>query len=696
MTKIGYPIIVLVSSLIIACHPQNPPTEPTNALIEETSPYLLQHAHNPVDWHPWGEEALAQAQEESKLMIVSIGYAACHWCHVMEHESFEDSAVAALMNEHFVSIKVDREERPDVDQVYMEAAQLMNGRGGWPLNAITLPDGRPVFAGTYLPKNQWISLLEQIQRSYEREPDRLETIATQVTEGIRSTEAFVPADADVTYEASLLDDLFQTWQPAFDLKQGGNQGAPKFPMPVNQQFLMQYAYYTGHDEARRFVELTLDRMADGGIYDHLGGGFARYATDDAWRVPHFEKMLYDNAQLVSLYCQAYQFVGKPRYQRVVYETLDFIAREMTSDEGAFYSSLDADSEREEGKFYVWTAAEIDQLLGEESELFRAYYHVTAQGNWEEGKNVLYVDQSDSAFAEEHGMSTTALEQKLEQGRHTLRQARSKRVRPGLDDKSLTAWNALMLNGYVDAYRAFGEPSFLEAALKNAQWLKAKVIHEDGTMTRNYKAGQATIAAFLDDYSFVIAAFINLYQATFDESWLHQAHQLQEYALQHFYDDNSGLFYYTSHEHPALIARKKETSDNVIPASNSVMAKNLYQLGLLLYEDAYADKAKTMLAQVRQNLKGYPAFYANWASLLGQLVHQPYEVAIVGRDYATKREELDHRYLPNTLLLGGEDEGSLTLLENKLIPGQTTIYVCQEKVCQLPVVETEKAVQQILP
>ena len=696
MTNTGYLLIALASLLVATCHPKNPPQEPTNALIHETSPYLQQHAHNPVDWQPWGEEALAQAQEENKLMIVSIGYAACHWCHVMEHESFEDSAVAALMNEHFVSIKVDREERPDVDQVYMEAAQLMNGRGGWPLNAITLSDGRPVFAGTYLPKNQWMSLLEQIQQSYEQEPDRLETIASQVTEGIRSTEAFVTTDTELTYEASLLDSLFRTWQPTFDLKQGGNQGAPKFPMPVNQQFLMQYAYYTGSAEARQLVELTLDRMADGGIYDHLGGGFARYATDDAWRVPHFEKMLYDNAQLVSLYSQAYQFMNKPRYRQVVYETLDFVARELTSDEGAFYSSLDADSEGEEGAFYVWTAAEIDEILGKEANLFRAYYSISTEGNWEKGKSILYADQPDSLFAERHNLPVTILREKLAQSRQKLYQVRAKRVRPGLDDKSLTAWNALMLNGYVDAYRTFGDSTFLEAALKNAHWLKNTVINQEGAMTRNYKEGTTTIDAFLDDYSFVISAFINLYQATFDSAWLQRARQLQEYALEHFYDAESGLFYYTSHEHPKLIARKRETSDNVIPASNSVMANNLYKLGLLFYEESYVTKAKVMLAQVQQDLKKYPAFYAHWASLLTQLVHQPYEVAIVGDDYATKRKELDQEYLPNALLLGGDSEGELALLNNKLIPGQTTIYVCQEKICQLPVVETKKAIQQIIP
>ena len=688
--------LLLIVLSLTGCSQPKTPDEPTNALIYETSPYLQQHAHNPVNWQPWGEKALQQAKAANKLMIVSIGYAACHWCHVMERESFEDSAVAALMNEHFVSIKVDREERPDVDQIYMEAAQLMTGRGGWPLNAITLPDGRPVYAGTYFPKEQWISVLQQVQQAYQQEPARLETIANQVTEGIRSTEAVVSPTAEPAYGAAALDTLFLTWQPQLDNQHGGTQGAPKFPMPVSQQFIMQYAYYTGHAGARQFVGLTLDRMAAGGIYDHLGGGFARYATDDAWRIPHFEKMLYDNAQLVSLYSQAYQFTQKPRYRQVVYETLDFIAREMTSDEGAFYSSLDADSEGEEGAFYVWTATEVDSVLQEDADLFKKYYHITAKGNWESNKNILYREQSDSTFAEQQGLSVVVLKEVLEKSRTLLWEARNRRVRPGLDDKSLTAWNALMLSGYVDAYRAFGEPQFLDVALKNAQFLEARVIGENGSMSRNYKEGQASIAAFLDDYAFVVAAFINLYQATLDEIWLTKAHRLQEYALQHFYDKESPLFFYTSDEHPVLIARKKETSDNVIPASNSVMAKNLYQLGLLLYKDDYVAKAKRMLAQVQPNLEEYPAFYAHWASLLGWLVYEPYEVAIVGEEYAAKRKELDQQYLPNILMLGGKDEGNLVLLEDKLIPGQTTIYVCQKKICQLPVVETKKAVRQILP
>ena len=714
----------LFSLMLTACG-QQPAAQPpahTNALIHQTSPYLLQHAHNPVDWHPWGEEALKEAKEENKLMIISIGYAACHWCHVMEHESFEDSAVAALMNKHFVSIKVDREERPDVDQVYMDAAQLMTGRGGWPLNAIALPDGRPVFAGTYFPKKEWMNVLSQVQRAYENNPDRLEKIAQEVTQGIQSMEAAYTSPTSQEYQPDMLDELFRAFKPTLDFQRGGRQGAPKFPMPVNQEWLMQYYYYTGNTEAREAVLTTLNEMMQGGLYDHLGGGFARYSTDAQWRVPHFEKMLYDNAQLVSLYSHAYQLTHDPRYRQVVYETLDFITRDMTSPEGAFYSSLDADSEGEEGKFYVWTTAQIDSLKGnsvDSSSLnpvlslhcndstgrvqsksaldhLKKYYHITPRGNWEDGKNILYIDKTDSAFAQENDVPLSDWLAMKQAGKQCLFQARAQRIRPGLDDKSLTAWNALMLNGYVDAYRTFGEERFLRTALKNARLLQTKVIQPDSSLMRNYKDGQATIDGFLDDYSFTIAAFINLYQATFDEQWLYTAQQLQEYALHHFNDSTHALFFYTSDRHPSLIARQKEVSDNVIPASNSRMALNLHQLGLLLYREDYLEISRAMLSQVHQSLLSSPGFYAQWGVLLNNFVHEPYEVAIVGSEYQAKRQALDQHYLPNTLLLGGATEGTLELLEDKKTKGRTMLYVCQDKMCLLPVEAVSKAVVQIRP
>ncbi|MEM9673826.1 MAG: thioredoxin domain-containing protein [Cyclobacteriaceae bacterium] len=685
---VGFAFLLLTT----ACAQQ--PSDSSNALINETSPYLLQHANNPVDWYPWGEEALEKAKQEEKLVIVSIGYAACHWCHVMEHESFEDSAVAAYMNEHFVSIKVDREERPDVDQIYMNAAQLLTGRGGWPLNAVALPDGRPFFAGTYLPKDQWMQVLRKLLETYQEDSSRITTIAAQVTEGIRTIDQVEVSENKKEYTAQTLDDLFATWEPQLDKEWGGNQGAPKFPMPVNLEYLLQYHYYSNNDTAKEAVLTTLDRMALGGLYDHLGGGFARYSTDTQWKVPHFEKMLYDNAQLVSVYSHAFQLTKDSLYRQRVYETLDFVEREMTSPEGAFYSSLDADSEGEEGKFYVWTATEIDSILGEDSGLFKAYFNITSMGNWEEGKNILYPQQRLAEFAKSKDIALPELENVLEEAKTKLLSARSQRTRPGLDDKILTAWNALMLNGYVDAYRAFGEQKFLEAALKNAKYIQEEIINDDLPLTRSHKDGKNSVPGFLDDYAFLISANINLYQATFDESWLYTARSLTDYVLTQFSDPDTPLLFYTSDEHESLIARQKEINDNVIPGSNSQMANNLWQLGLLFADTNYSEKAKVMVAAVTSSLTEYPQFYANWATLLTRIIHEPYEVAIVGNDYQDSRRALDQQYLPNVLFLGGDTEGSLALLENKLVEGQTTIYVCQNKVCQLPVTQPEDALQQI--
>jgi uncharacterized protein YyaL (SSP411 family) len=685
---VGFILLLLTS----ACAQQ--PSNTANALINETSPYLLQHANNPVNWYPWGEEALEKAQEEEKLVIVSIGYAACHWCHVMEHESFEDSAVAAFMNEHFVSIKVDREERPDVDQIYMNAAQLLTGRGGWPLNAIALPDGRPFFAGTYLPKDQWMQVLHKLVETYQEDSSRISTIAAQVTEGIRTIDQLEVTDTKKEYTSQTLDNLFTTWEPQLDKQWGGNLGAPKFPMPINLEYLLQYHYYSGNQTAKEAVLTTLDRMALGGLYDHLGGGFARYSTDSQWKVPHFEKMLYDNAQLVSVYSQAFQLTKDSLYQRVVYQTLDFIEREMTSPEGAFYSSLDADSEGKEGKFYVWTEAEIDSVLGDRSDLFKAYYNISEKGNWEEGKNILYPQQRIAEFAQSEDIALSEFESELKKAQDKLLAARSQRTRPGLDDKVLTAWNALMLNGYVDAYRAFGDDRFLKTALKNARFLQENVVSDDFSVTRNYKDGKTTIPGFLDDYAFLITAYTNLYQATFDESWLYTARSLTDYVLTHFSDPDTPLLFYTSDLHESLIARQKEINDNVIPGSNSQMANNLWLLGLFFADSRYSEKANTMVDAVAPSLTEYPQFYTNWATLLTRIIHEAYEVAIVGNTYQSTRRSLDQHYLPNVLFLGGSTEGTLALLSNKLVEGQTTIYVCQNKVCQLPVTQVEEALKQI--
>jgi uncharacterized protein len=668
----------------------------TNHLIHESSPYLLQHAHNPVNWYPWGQEALDKAQNEHKNILVSIGYAACHWCHVMEHESFEDEEVARYMNEHFVAIKVDREERPDIDQIYMTAVQLLTEQGGWPLNCIALPDGRPIYGGTYFPKMQWLNMLSQVSNFIILHPDKAEEQAKSLTAGIQNNEIIYSDAVSAKAEVAIndLEDIFHYIKSNIDLKNGGYGSAPKFPMPSSLQFLLHFHHLTGNNEALKAVTTTLNKMAAGGIYDQVGGGFSRYSTDEIWKVPHFEKMLYDNAQLVSVYAAAYQQTKNTVYQTVVTETLDFVSRELTSAQGGFYSSLDADSEGVEGKFYVWTHAELKTVLGENAELIKDYYHVTEKGNWEQSRNILFKAGNDAEIAAKHKLTEAELAVRIADARKLLLAERAKRVRPALDDKILTAWNALMLKGYCDAYRAFDKFGYLEKALKNAAFIRQNMKAADGGLLRNYKNGKATIPAFLDDYAFTIQAFISLYQVTFDEQWLQEALQLTEYANAHFYDSASGMFYYTSDTGPSLIARKMEISDNVIPSSNSEMGKNLFILGLYFYNEDYINMARKMLNNTRQHAKQGGIYYANWDILMGWFARQPYEVAIVGKDAEARRKEFEVHYLPHVFLSGGEREGHLPGLEGKWREGETTIYVCRNNTCQRPVTEVEEALKQL--
>ncbi len=667
----------------------------TNQLINESSPYLLQHAHNPVNWYPWGKEALTKAKEENKLIIVSIGYAACHWCHVMEHESFEDEEVAAFMNENFISIKVDREERPDIDQIYMSAVQLITGQGGWPLNCIALPDGRPIYGGTYFPKEQWLQVLEQVSNFVKQNPEKTENQARSLTQGVKSNELITLNTEKPDFELTDLNTIFSNWEKNIDYKNGGTFGAPKFPLPIGYQFLLHYNYLSNNEDALKAVTSTLDKMAMGGIYDQVGGGFARYSVDDVWKVPHFEKMLYDNAQLVSLYSTAYQKTKDPNYKTIVEETLEFVKRELTSPEGGFYSSLDADSEDEEGKFYVWKYEELQELLRKEAELIIDYYNVTKEGNWEHGKNILLRSQKEKALPNKYNISETELSKRVKEAKEILLKEREKRIRPGLDDKILTSWNGLMLKAYVDAYKALGNQIYLDEALKSAEFINSKMINKDYRLYRNYKNGNATINAFLDDYAFTISALIELYQSTFDEKWLTIAHELLIYAFNHFYNYTTGMFYYTSDIDPELIARKMELTDNVIPASNSEMAKNMFLLGKYFFKDEYIQRAEKILNNIKPNTFKNGAYFANWDILMAWFIREPYEVAILGNDYESILKEFGQHYLPNVIFLGGKNEGSLSLLQNKLVKGQTTIYVCQNKTCKLPVTEVNRALKQIM-
>lgn len=668
----------------------------TNQLIHESSPYLLQHAHNPVNWFPWGKEALDKAKQENKLILISIGYAACHWCHVMEHECFEDEEVANYMNENFVAIKVDREERPDIDQIYMTAVQLLTERGGWPLNCIALPDGRPIYGGTYFPKEQWLDMLAQVSGFIKQNPDKAEEQAKYLTEGVQNNEMIFSETLREIPEISLkdLEDIFYQLKNNIDFTHGGTGKAPKFPMPVSLQFLLHFHYLSHNKEALQAVTTTLNKMAAGGIYDQIGGGFSRYSTDEFWKIPHFEKMLYDNAQLVSVYAAAFQLTHDPVYKTIVTETLDFISRDLTSIHGGFYSSLDADSEGVEGKFYVWTQSQLQTILCEKANVILDYYQVTEKGNWEQSQNILFKKGEDKKIADHYRITETELAERIKEAKKLILAERSKRIPPPLDDKILTCWNALMIKGYCDAYRALDIPEYLEIALKNAKFILINIKSDDHSLFRNFKKGKASIPAFLDDYAGTIQAFIALYQATFDEDWLDQAHYLAEYTLAHFYDSTKGMFYYTSDQDPSLIARKMEISDNVIPSSNSEMAKNLFVLGHYFYKDEYVEIARKMLNNIKQHTTNGGIYYANWNILMAWFAVDPYEIALVGNDYEAKRKEFDTHYLPHVFFSGGKDEGRLSLLEGKLKEGETTLYVCQKQACKRPVNEVKDALKQI--
>jgi len=667
----------------------------TNLLIKETSPYLLQHAHNPVEWHAWNDETLAKAKAEDKLLLISVGYAACHWCHVMEHESFEDTTVAKLMNENFICIKVDREERPDVDAIYMDACQLITGRGGWPLNAIALPDGRPVYALTYAPKDQWKKVLSHFGDIYPSKRDELLKQAEELTQGIVDKENIPLNTTEPNFKEEDLMATWNTWKSKIDFSKGGRSGAPKFPMSYNYDYLMRDYYHTKTPQKLEAVKVTLDKMMMGGIYDQVGGGFARYSTDAIWKVPHFEKMMYDNGQLVSTYAKAYALTKNEEYATVVRETIEWVEREMTDKSNGFYASLDADSEGEEGLFYIWKATELVNVLGEkDAKLMKAYWSVTESGNWE-GHNILFATISLEKFAIQNDIEVSELKSIIEQSKAKLLKERTKRVRPGLDDKILISWNALMLTGLVDAYRYLGDENYLKLALKNANFIKEKAIKNNFRMDRNYKNGKSTINGFLDDYSLTIEAYIALYEVTFDEQWLKLAYNLTEYVINHFYDESTAMFFYTSDIDKQLIARKKEVQDNVIPASNSSMAKALFLLGDYYDVKDYKLKSEKMLNNMKEYVRQYGTYYSNWAKLMDMNVHQPYEVAIVGNNAESLRKELMSKYIPNAIYLGGKNEGTLELLKDKLVKGETFVYVCQNKACKMPVKSVNEALKLLI-
>lgn len=644
-----------------------------NRLIHATSPYLLQHAHNPVEWYEWSNEALQKAKAEDKPILVSIGYSSCHWCHVMERESFENETIAALMNEHFVCIKVDREERPDIDQVYMEAVQAMQQNGGWPLNVFLTPDQKPFYGGTYFPPQNWTQLLKQIHQTFQVKRKEIDDSANDLAQHLQTSDLKRFAQQnEKLFKQEQTDTMFQILASRYDKTWGGIEKAPKFVMPSIWLFLLRYHSSTNNKAALDMVTHTLRQLALGGIYDQIGGGFSRYSVDGEWFAPHFEKMLYDNAQLLSLYAEAYSVTHDPIFKETVYETVGWLEREMRHPAGGFYSALDADSEGVEGKFYTWTEAELRTVLGADTEKLMHHFEATAEGNWEHGRNILRRDRETSGVESDEVKTLKA----------KLLTARSKRIRPGLDDKILTGWNAMTIHGLIDCYKTFNDEHFLQLALHTISFLEEHVV--DDKVYRAWKGKRSATEGFLEDYAFLIQAYVSLYQVTFNEGWLYKATLWCNYVQQHFTDAEEGFFFYASDTAEALIARKKEIFDNVIPGSNSVMARNLFQLGVLLEREDWKEQARTMTSKLLHLITSEPVYTCHWAVLLSELIHEPAEVVIAGSEALTLRTELHQHYLPFTITAGSTGESTLPLLENRLPKSGTLIYVCRDKTCQLPV------------
>ncbi len=678
----------------------------TNRLIHETSPYLLQHVHNPVDWYPWGEEALSRAKKEDKPILLSIGYSSCHWCHVMENESFENEAIAKIMNERFINIKVDREERPDLDELYMNAVQVMTGGGGWPMTVFLTPDLVPFHAGTYFPpedrggcqvfQKYWLSFLiitGIIEGKWTEMVAQVKNALQQIVEIVPSQEAI---------DEKILVKAFETFESQFDSTYGGFGRAPKFPSSMALSFLLRYWKRTGSKEALRMVEVSLEKMVNGGIYDHLGGGFHRYSVDERWLIPHFEKMLYDNALLSRTYFEAYQATRKERYRRIAEEVLNYVIREMKSPEGGFYSTQDADSEGEEGKFYVWRRDQIKEVLGKEKGTpFCAYYGVTPQGNFEGGASVLNIASSLEKVSELYGVSVPELEEVLEEGRKKLFAEREKRIRPGRDEKILTSWNGLMISSFVDGFKVTNNDQYLNVARKAAHFILDEM-RKDGHLMRVFNQGKCQVKGYSEDYAFFIQALIDLYEATFEIDWFKEADDLNRRMIHQFWDERNGGFFFTGRENELLIARSKKPYDNAIPSSNSVALFNLIRLGYLTGEESLKQKAEQIIRLFYEFLSEHPSGFAHMLSGLSFFLN-PEEIGIIGskNDLRTKSmlQEIYRAYLPNKILNLKDPqepiEGSwFPFLMEKGVTEVPTAFVCKKFTC-LPPVKNEEELKKIL-
>ncbi len=680
----------------------------TNKLINETSPYLLQHAHNPVDWYPWGPEALERSRQEDKPILLSIGYSACHWCHVMEHESFENEDIARLMNESFVCIKVDREERPDLDSIYMNAVQMMTGHGGWPMTMFLTPDLKPFYGGTYYPPEDrrgmagFPRVLTAIADSYKNRRPEIVASADAITAELKKSDRFLATNEMLTTE--VLNAAFSALNGTFDQTNGGFAGAPKFPPSMTLMFLLRHHSRTNSPQALNMVETTLQKMAGGGMYDHLGGGFARYSVDARWLVPHFEKMLYDNALLTRIYLYAYQETGKAFYRRIAEETLEYIIRDMTDRSGGFYSSEDADSEGEEGKFYVWTRAEIVAVLGEEDgAICCEFFDVTEQGNFEHGNSILNTPRSLDEFAAEKGKSVEELGRIINASKRKLFNVRERRVRPGRDDKTLAAWNGLMLTAFAEAASILGRDDYREIAIRNAEFLTTQLM-KNGRLLRTYKAGQAKLNGYLEDYAYVIEGLLSVYEATFELRFFTQARELADTMIARFWDEQDGGFYFTSSDHEELITRTKDYFDNATPSGNSVAAMTLLKLGLLTQEQEYALRSVTILRALRPAMVRYPSAFGYMLSGLDFYLSEPKEIAIVGKldshEVRSFCEEIYSRFLPNKVVAACWPDDEAAASEIRLLLGKTrvdskaTAYVCRNHMCLAPVTSVEELANQL--
>jgi len=677
-----------------------------NRLINETSPYLLQHAHNPVDWYPWGPEALERARTEDKPILLSIGYSACHWCHVMERESFENEEIAALMNESFVSIKVDREERPDLDSIYMTAVQAMTGQGGWPMTVFLTPDGKPFYGGTYFPPEDrgglpaFPRVVQSLARAYRENRGDVVQTTQKLVDQIRRASSGVTNLEPLTID--ILHQAFSGIAGQFDHRHGGTGLQPKFPQPMIYEFLIRYHLRFESPNALDMVELTLEKMAHGGIYDQLGGGFHRYSTDTYWLVPHFEKMLYDNALLARLYLHAFQVTGKPLYRRIVEETLDYVSREMTGPEGGFYSAQDADSEGVEGKFFVWRPEEIADLLGkEDAEIVNRLYGVTRTGNFE-GQSILHVAEPAEKVAMDAGMPQSELTELVRRSKAMLLEARESRVHPGRDDKVLTSWNGLMLRAFAEAGAVLDRPDYVSIANQNAKFL-LDTLRRGDRLLRTYREGKANLNGYLEDYAFLIDGLIALHEATFDQRWLREAIALGKGMVDLFWEERDGVWYDTGRDHEALIVRPRDVSDNAIPSGGSMATDVLIRLAVITGDSELNRRAAESLRSVRELMSRVPGGAGHWLGALDFYLSSPKEIALIGDPGAQATRalavEVYREYLPNRVFLGVEDGGpaasGLPLLEGRgRIDGRSTAYVCENYVCKLPVTAPSDLARQL--